>query len=94
MRHLGVIRRDDQQIEDLVEHVGGQSVEIEFDDGEVRPAAIAYCSLKRTEERVYFFNLDPSLPSYGEGLCFARLSSIRSIRSPDNSLPEPHGPSS
>ncbi len=68
------------EVEELVEQLGTQPAEIEFDDGRTFLAEIDYCSLTRSEERVYFYNLDRASPSYGEGLCFTRIGSIRSLR--------------
>jgi hypothetical protein len=76
------------EIEELAEHVGTQPVEIDFDDGKTLLAVIDYCSLRRNEERLYYYNLDPASPSHGEGLCFTRIGSIRSIRPSDLRPPE------
>jgi hypothetical protein len=76
------------EVEGLVEQFGTRPVEIEFVDGRTALVATDYCSLTRDEERVYYYNLDPSLASFGEGLCFTRIASIRSIRASDLHSPE------
>jgi hypothetical protein len=68
------------EIEGLVERAGTQTVEIEFDNGRTLLALTDCCSLKRNEEHLYYYNLDRASPSYGEGLCRARVGSIRSVR--------------
>ncbi len=74
--------------EEFAEQVGTWPVEIEFEDGRTLLAVTDYCSLTRNEERLYYYSLDRGSPSYGEGLCFARVGSIRSIRPSDRTRDE------
>jgi hypothetical protein len=65
-------------------------VEIHFHDGKTVLAALSHCELWKSVERVYYYNLDPSAPSYGEGLCGVGIDKISSIIPSDVRRPDCH----